>query len=551
MEELQATLEISRWCKRVVQCKGWTKMGAAESPCLIMAFYEHGTLQQLILEGSQGRPRDSDGPEDKLPLQIILRISKDVGLGISELHRGGMVNEDLKPSNVFLDGENHAVLADFGMSKFFGCAHEESMLSTKNVRGTGPFLAPEKLSDDASCTYSSPADMWSFGILLGQMVTVDMFYPYGRRITWRNVQNQLVKEKKPPSAPSIPEAPGLEQLIQSCLQLDPARRPTADEAVQVLECMEQQMQPSTNTHTPSAPLVAQQLSLANQEDNNLPPLCQPHNWEERYKSQGTELLQPVGKDFKKLRPKRVAVVGRSGTGKSSLINCLMRRHAASVDLARTCTVHASEPLPLTDDLELMDFPGYDCMPERRPTLLESVGRFIGWKGVMKPVAVEGSCSATNFLRYYIGVLQDSDAILCVLGRRCPPVTWELVKKLVDLGKVVYLVATNCGFELDEMGYFEPKGQMEREELRQEYLNMCSMPFRLVAEQMPFFCVHVPWPSRPASQRAIEMRLEANCSRFDFPALRTFLENLRTSTPEAPHPLALLAMGLALRCAPVL
>ncbi|KAF5831166.1 kinase-like domain-containing protein, partial [Dunaliella salina] len=434
MEELQATLEISRWCKRVVQCKGWTKMGAAESPCLIMAFYEHGTLQQLILEGSQGRPRDSDGPEDKLPLQIILRISKDVGLGISELHRGGMVNEDLKPSNVFLDGENHAVLADFGMSKFFGCAHEESMLSTKNVRGTGPFLAPEKLSDDASCTYSSPADMWSFGILLGQMVTVDMFYPYGRRITWRNVQNQLVKEKKPPSAPSIPEAPGLEQLIQSCLQLDPARRPTADEAVQVLECMEQQMQPSTNTHTPSAPLVAQQLSLANQEDNNLPPLCQPHNWEERY---------------------------------------------------------------------------------------------------------------------YIGVLQDSDAILCVLGRRCPPVTWELVKKLVDLGKVVYLVATNCGFELDEMGYFEPKGQMEREELRQEYLNMCSMPFRLVAEQMPFFCVHVPWPSRPASQRAIEMRLEANCSRFDFPALRTFLENLRTSTPEAPHPLALLAMGLALRCAPVL
>ncbi|KAF5835829.1 kinase-like domain-containing protein [Dunaliella salina] len=268
MEELQATLETSRWCKHVVQCKGWTKMGAAGSPCLIMIFYEHGTLQQLILENREGMPRDPDDPEDKLPLQIILRISKDVALGLSELHRGGMANEDLKPSNVFLDGEDHAVLADFGLSKFFGCGHEGSMLYTKNVRGTDPFLPPEKLSDDTSrITYSFPADMWSFGILLGQMVTVDMFYPYGRGITWVNVQNQLVKEKKPPSAPSIPEAPGLEQLIQSCLQLDPARRPTADDAVQALERIEQQVLPSTDTQSRSAFVVAQgqQLPMAQQE----------------------------------------------------------------------------------------------------------------------------------------------------------------------------------------------------------------------------------------------------------------------------------------------
>lgn len=40
-------------------------------------------------------------------------------------------------------------------------------------------------------TYGLGADMWAFGILVGQLVTVDLLYPYGAGLTWRNVHNQV------------------------------------------------------------------------------------------------------------------------------------------------------------------------------------------------------------------------------------------------------------------------------------------------------------------------------------------------------------------------
>jgi len=44
---------------------------------------------------------------------------------------------------------------------------------------------------------------------------------------------QLVVQKRPPAAPSVPECPRLQHLIQQCLQLDPSQRPSAQAAAQV------------------------------------------------------------------------------------------------------------------------------------------------------------------------------------------------------------------------------------------------------------------------------------------------------------------------------
>ncbi|KAF5830847.1 WD40-repeat-containing domain protein [Dunaliella salina] len=240
--EVQATLETARWCKHVVQCIGWTKLGPQQSLCLIMKFYEHGTLQDLLRKNpATGLARESDDPGDRLPLPLIVRIAMDVAQGLAELHEGRMANEDLKPGNVLLDSDYHAVLSDFGLSKFFGGLGTEQ-LSTQHVRGTSPFLPPEKLrSSDPRLTYDLAVDMWAFGILLGQMVTVDLLYPYGPGVTWENVRNQLVYDREAPEPPPIPEAPRLQQLIRACLQLDPARRITAPRAVQELWSIQEEL----------------------------------------------------------------------------------------------------------------------------------------------------------------------------------------------------------------------------------------------------------------------------------------------------------------------
>jgi len=39
--------------------------------------------------------------------------------------------------------------------------------------------------------YNQKADMWSFGILMGQLCSVDLVYPYGNRVTWENIKEQV------------------------------------------------------------------------------------------------------------------------------------------------------------------------------------------------------------------------------------------------------------------------------------------------------------------------------------------------------------------------
>jgi len=44
---------------------------------------------------------------------------------------------------------------------------------------------------------------------------------------------QLMVDREPPTVPSVPEAPELQSLLQSCLDLDHSARPTAGHVVQV------------------------------------------------------------------------------------------------------------------------------------------------------------------------------------------------------------------------------------------------------------------------------------------------------------------------------
>ena len=50
--------------------------------------------------------------EDKTRL-----YASEILLGIEELHRKGIIFRDLKPDNVVLDSDGHAMLTDFGLSK--------------------------------------------------------------------------------------------------------------------------------------------------------------------------------------------------------------------------------------------------------------------------------------------------------------------------------------------------------------------------------------------------------------------------------------------------
>jgi serine/threonine protein kinase len=90
----------------------------------------------------------------------------EILVALEILHKYNIIYRDLKPENVVVDKEGHIKLIDFGFAK--------RLSSTNNHRtstncGTMGYTAPEVLLG-SSLGYSFPADVWSFGILLCELI---------------------------------------------------------------------------------------------------------------------------------------------------------------------------------------------------------------------------------------------------------------------------------------------------------------------------------------------------------------------------------------------
>lgn len=120
-----------------------------------------------------------------------------------------VVHRDIKPSNVLIDGDNRAVLADFGLAKF----HDLNLTSSAGVpQGTARYLAPE-VGEFEQATYRS--DVYSFGVMAMELFA-----------------------EKHPTIDGIPEerfAGPLSDLIRSSVSRQPENRPTAAELLHAFE----------------------------------------------------------------------------------------------------------------------------------------------------------------------------------------------------------------------------------------------------------------------------------------------------------------------------
>jgi serine/threonine protein kinase len=87
----------------------------------------------------------------------------EVILALEHLHELNIIHRDLKPENVLLDPSGHCVLTDFGFAKENVMTPE----SCSSFCGTLEYMAPEVVKKSK---YGKPADWWSVGILLYDML---------------------------------------------------------------------------------------------------------------------------------------------------------------------------------------------------------------------------------------------------------------------------------------------------------------------------------------------------------------------------------------------
>lgn len=175
---------------------------------IVMEWVEGGCLRDQLRDAPSG-----------LPLDQVLKVSRQVALALSAAHSNGVIHRDIKPENVLLDAAGQVRVSDFGMALASGATR---MTGAGAVTGTPGYLAPEQLSGGE---IGPRTDLFAFGVLLYEMLTgrlpMGSFDPPNRR---------------------RPETPAsLEAMVLRTLKPDPSDRPK--DLQECLEALSETSQP--------------------------------------------------------------------------------------------------------------------------------------------------------------------------------------------------------------------------------------------------------------------------------------------------------------------
>ncbi|XP_036389896.1 serine/threonine-protein kinase 17A-like [Megalops cyprinoides] len=98
--------------------------------------------------------------------QDVIRLARQILMGVACLHRKNVVHLDLKPQNILLTSSRplgDIRIVDFGLSRCM-----DNMKEVREIVGTPEYVAPEILNFEP---ISTATDMWSIGVLTYVMLT--------------------------------------------------------------------------------------------------------------------------------------------------------------------------------------------------------------------------------------------------------------------------------------------------------------------------------------------------------------------------------------------
>ena len=147
-----------------------------------------------------------------LPASLLAHFLLQLARGTHEVHQAGVVHRDIKPKNLFLNGEGEAQCGDFGI------AYDPIESRRDRVAGTPPFVAPELWQGDAPTPQS---DIYALGATAHFLATGEQAFGGS---TPNIVHGHLHREYEIPEAKNPSEA-YLFALVAEMLSKRPEDRP--------------------------------------------------------------------------------------------------------------------------------------------------------------------------------------------------------------------------------------------------------------------------------------------------------------------------------------
>lgn len=209
---------------------------ALRSPHTI-SLYDFGVSESgdfyYVMELLEGLDADAlikrFGPMAGERVVYLLRQACD---SLGEAHALGLVHRDIKPSNLFICRHGREAdfvkLLDFGLVKPRGGSADVLLTADERVSGTPAFMSPEQVLGDRQIDARS--DVYALGCVAYWLLTGCRVFE--GETTVQTMMRHLREQPVPPSKRAeIAVSAELDDLVLTCLEKDPARRPMHADAL--------------------------------------------------------------------------------------------------------------------------------------------------------------------------------------------------------------------------------------------------------------------------------------------------------------------------------
>lgn len=197
----------------------------------ILSIFDTGTeagapyLVCELLEGQSLRAVLDAGP---IPRRRAVDYALQMAQGLQAAHEKGIIHRDFKPENIFITRDHRVKILDFGLARVSttpGIGSEAPTLAlgpateAGAVLGTVGYMAPEQVR---GVPVDARADIFSFGAVLYEMLGARRAFSHDSAA---ETLSAILRDNPPELStisPGMP--PGLERIVERCLEKDPSQR---------------------------------------------------------------------------------------------------------------------------------------------------------------------------------------------------------------------------------------------------------------------------------------------------------------------------------------